>query len=116
EDLGKARQELDAARGELQQLRKQLEHSLDALDRTFEPQRDRNCSPGRNRALMSHYQWLRDEGHGSRAAGVLAKVVDQVGNDQHQRNNVAWNLMTDKETAGKCDEVALAIATRMEEA
>lgn len=114
-DLEAARQQLAAAQQELQQLKTQLDHALTALDRTFEPQRDRNCSPSRNRALMSHYQWLHDEGHAERAASALAKVVDQVGNDQHQRNSVAQDLMTDKETVGKCDDVALAIAQRMEQ-
>lgn len=115
EALTRARSELAGAQAELARLKQQLDHALDSLDKTFEPQRDRNCSPTRNRALMSHYQWLRDEGHATRAAGTLAKVVEQVGNDQHQRNSVAWDLMTDKETVGKCDDVALAIALKMEQ-
>ncbi len=114
-DLAELKNELDASRGELQQVHKQLDHALTELDRSYEPQRDRNCSPSRNRALMTHYQWLRDEGHAERAAGALAKVVEQVGNDQHQQNSAAWSLMTDKETVGKCDDVALAIAQRMEQ-
>jgi hypothetical protein len=115
DDLARARDELAGARAELQRLKQQLDHALTALDKTYEPQRDRNCSPTRNRALMSHYQWLRNEGHGERAAGALAKVVEQVGNDQHQRNSAAWELMTNKDTVGKCDEVALAIAEKMEQ-
>jgi len=115
-ELTRARQELDSARAELQQMKQQLGHALDALDKNFEPQRDRNCSPTRNRALLSHYQWLRDEGHAERAAGALAKVVEQVGDDQNQRNSVAHDLMTNKETVGKCDDVALAIAMKMEQA
>ncbi len=114
-ELDAARREVQGARDELQRLRAQLQRALDALDRTFEPQRERNCSPSRSRALMSHYQWLRDEGHRERAAGTLAKVVDQVGDDQHRRNSVAWSLMTDQETAGKFDDVALAISQRMEQ-
>lgn len=114
-DLARARQELAGAQQELAKLRQQLDRALAALDATFEPQRERNCSPSRSRALMSHYQWLRDEGHAERAAGTLAKVVDQVGNDQHQRNSTAWDLMTDKQTVGKFDDVALAIAQRMEQ-
>jgi len=115
EELARARSELAGAQAELARLRTQLEHALDALDTTFAPQRDRNCSPSRNRALLSHYRWLRDEGHGERAAGTLAKVVEQVGNDVNQRNAVAWDLMTDKDTVGRCDDVALAIAQKMEE-
>jgi Skp family chaperone for outer membrane proteins len=114
-EFAAAREQLQAAREELQRLRAQLERALDALDRQHQPQRERNCAPSRGRALMSHYQWLRDEGHRERAAGTLAKVVDQVGADQHQRNSVAWGLMTDKETAGRFDDVALAIAQRMEQ-
>jgi hypothetical protein len=114
-ELAAARVALAGAREELARLRTQLERALDALGSTVEPQRERNCAPSRSRALMSHYQWLRDEGHGTRAAGTLAKVVEQVGDDQNRRNSVAWNLMTDKETAGKLDDVALAIAQRMEQ-
>jgi tetratricopeptide (TPR) repeat protein len=115
-DLRSAQRELDAARSELQRLRTQLDRALDALDKNFQPERDRHCAPSRNRALMSHYQWLRDEGHAQRASGTLAKVVDQVGEDPNQRNSVAWDLMTDKATVGKFDDVALAIAQRMEKA
>jgi hypothetical protein len=113
-DLERTQQELNAARADVERLRRQLDGALDALDRTFEPQRERSCSPSRSRILMSHWQWLRDQGHEQRATGALAKVVDQVGNDQGRRNSVAWDLMTDKESAGKFDEVALAIAQRME--
>ena len=115
QELDDAKRELETARGELRTVRRQLEGALDALDRSFEPQRDRNCSPSRSRALMSHYQWLRDEGHAQRAANALAKVVEQVGDDPHRLNSAAWHLMNDQETAGKFDELALAIATRMEQ-
>ena len=114
QDLEGMRRELDAAPGEMQTMRQQLDQALDALDRTFEAQRDRNCSPSRSRALMSHYQWLRDQGHAQRAATVVAKVVEQVGDEPHRLNSAAWHLMTDEETAGKFDEVALALAARME--
>lgn len=118
QDMARMRQELDAARADLQRLRQQLERALIALDRAVEPQqqRERNCSPSRSRALLSHYQWLRDEGHQERAAGALARVVEQVGNDPHQRNQYAQSLMTEKEMAGKCDDVALAIVQKMVEA
>lgn len=112
--LAAARRELAAAREELAHLRQQLEDSLDALGQTFEPQRDRNCSPSRSRALMSHYQWLRDHDHAQRAAAALAQVVERIGDDPHRLNSIAWSLMTDDETAGKFDEVALALAERIE--
>jgi tetratricopeptide (TPR) repeat protein len=114
-DLGAARAELEAARTELNSLGKQLAEALDALDRTYEPQRDRNCSPSRSRALMSHYQWLRDHGHEQRAGATLAKVVEQAGDNPQRLNSAAWELMTNAETAGKFDDVALAYAQRMEQ-
>ena len=113
-DLSGARRELEAARADLDQFRKQLEGALDALDGHFEPQRDRNCSPTRSRALLTHYQWLRTNGHAQRAATTLAKVVGQSGDDTNQLNRTAWELMTGKETAGKFDEVALAYVQRMQ--
>jgi len=113
-DLAQLRQELDAARGDLQQVRAQLEQALDALDRCVEPRRDNNsCSQSRSRALMSHYQWLKEQGHATRAAGALTKIADQVGDDVNRLNGAAWELMTDKATAGKFDELALALAERM---
>lgn len=112
--LAAAQRELAAARDELARIRQQLDDSLDALELTFAPQRDRDCSPSRSRALLSHYQWLRDHDHAQRAAGVLARVVDQVGDDPRRQNSVAWSLMTDDETTGRFDEVALALAERIE--
>lgn len=114
EQLAAARRELSAAREELARVRQQLEASLDALDLTCQPQRERDCAPSRSRALMSHYQWLRGHGHQQRAANALAKVVDQLGDDPRRLNSAAWSLMTDEETSGHFDEVALAIAERME--
>ncbi|MBL9077484.1 MAG: hypothetical protein JNL08_08275 [Planctomycetes bacterium] len=113
--LAAARAELDAARAELQTVRRQLDEALDALDGTFRQQRDRDCSPSRSRALMSHYQWLEGHGHADRAAATLAQVVDQLGDDPRRLNSAAWSLMTDDETAGKYDKLALAIADRLEQ-
>ncbi|MEO6595863.1 MAG: hypothetical protein ABIP94_14015 [Planctomycetota bacterium] len=113
-DLAAARRELAAARRDLQKLGEQLECALDALDSTVEPQRERNCSPSRSRALMSHYQWLRSNGHEQRASAAVAKVVDQLGDNPQRLNSAARELMTDKETAGQFDEVALAISERMQ--
>lgn len=114
EALQKARAELQQAQRELQQLRQRLEGALDQLDRQYEPQRDRDCSPSRGRALMSHYQWLRDQGHEQRAGSVLAKVVEQVGDDKNRLRHAAQELMTERETAGRFDDVALALVQRME--
>lgn len=115
-DLSHARAELAAARGELQQLRGQLERALDALDRSVEPQqREHNCSPSRSRALLSHYQWLRDQQHPARAAATLTKVVAQFGDEPRRIEAAARDLMTSKEMAGKCDDVALALAQRLQQ-
>lgn len=115
QDLRRARAELRAAQKDLVRLRAQLEAALDRVDMHVSPQRERNCSPSRSRAMMSHYQWLRDQGHQSRAGGALAKIVDQVGKDTGRLNSVAWDLMTNKSTVGKFDELALALTQRMEE-
>jgi HAMP domain-containing protein len=113
--LVRTRTELEAAQKDLQRLRRQLDAALDRLEAEQQPQRERNCSPSRGRALMSHYQWLRNQGHQERAHGTLLTVVEQIGDNQSRLNGVAWDLMTDKETAGQFDEVALAIARRMEQ-
>ncbi|MCB9877882.1 MAG: hypothetical protein H6835_09800 [Planctomycetes bacterium] len=115
QDLRRARAELHAAREDVQRLRGQLDAALDRLEEHYQPERDRNCSPSRGRALMSHYQWLRGQGHEERAGTTLAKVVDQVGDDVGRQNSAAWELMTEKDSAGKFDEVALAIARRMDQ-
>lgn len=115
QDLRRARAELRAAQKDLGRLRSQLDAALDRVDLHVSPPRERNCAPSRNRAMMSHYQWLRDQGHQSRAGGALAKIVDQVGKDTGRLNSVAWDLMTNKSTVGKFDELALALTQRMEE-
>jgi len=112
--LQQARAELQQAQRELQKLRRQLDAALDQLDRQLEPQRDRDCSPSRGRALMSHYRWLRDQEHEQRAGGVLAKVVEQVGDDKSRLRHAAQELMTERESAGRFDDVALALVQRME--
>lgn len=115
-NLKRARVELKAAQRELRVLRNKLGAALDRLDAHAEPgrQHERNCSPSRSRTMMSHYQWMRDQEHKQRADVALAKVVKQVGNDPGRINSVAWDLMTDKGTAGKFDELALALTKHME--
>ncbi|MFN3243699.1 MAG: hypothetical protein ACE37K_19490 [Planctomycetota bacterium] len=113
-NVKRARAELKNAQRDLARLRDQLNAALDRLDQHVTPQRESNCAPSRNRTLMSHYQWLRDQGHQQRAQGTLASVVKRVGDDPGRLNSVAWDLMTDKATAGKFDEMALAMTERME--
>ena len=112
--IKRTRAELKAAQRDLKRLRRQLDAALDQLDGHYEQRRERNCSPSRNRALMTHYQWLREQGHQNRADSALARVVDGIGENPSRLNSVAWSLMTDKDTLGKYDELALAIAKRME--
>lgn len=112
-DIKRARVKVEVARSEADKLRAQLDAALDRLDGQVEPVHERNCSPSRSRMLMSHYQWLREQGHEDRAGLALHKVVERVGEDTGRLNAMAWNLMTDKDTAGKFDEVALALTQRM---
>lgn len=113
-NVKRARAELKNAQRDLARLRDQLDAALDRLDQHVTPQRESHCAPSRSRTLMSHYQWLRDQGHKQRAQGTLATVVKRVGDDPGRLNSAAWDLMTDKSTAGKFDEMALAMTQRME--
>lgn len=116
-DLVRMQRELAAAKKDVEDMRRQLGEVLDTMEQGFTV-RDRgqggNCSPNRNRALMSHYQWLDRNRHTERAEKMLATIVEQVGDNASRINGVAWELMTDKETAGQYDRVALALADRME--
>ena len=116
-ELDAARAELAAMRQDLQKLTRQLDEALDALEQQFQPQpqRERNCSPSRSRALLTHYEWLKTRGHEQRAAATRDQVLAPYGNDLNQLHSAAWNLMTEKATAGKFDEVALAAVQRMQQ-
>lgn len=114
DDLQRTREELKKARQRLKLLRRQLDSALDRLDTLHEPPPERNCSPSRSRALMTHYRWLRDEGHDRRARVALDKLVDRVGDSVKRLDSTARDLMTDEDTAGRFDEFALALAERME--
>ena len=112
--LKRVRAELKGAQREVELLRKQLSAALDRLDSQAEPERERSCSPSRSRMLMSHYQWMREQGHRDRARVAMEKIVKRVGEDANRLNSLARDLMTDKETADKFDELALALARRMQ--
>ncbi|MCU0863261.1 MAG: hypothetical protein MUC36_05695 [Planctomycetes bacterium] len=114
-DLEAARQEVAKARAEAARLQQQLGRALDALEAAQEPQRERNCAPSRSRQLMTHYRWLRDEGHADRAEATLAKVVEQVGDDRGRLHRTAHALLTEVETGGKFDDVALALVEKLEQ-
>ncbi|MFO1076353.1 MAG: hypothetical protein U1E73_01345 [Planctomycetota bacterium] len=116
-ELARMQRELAAAKKDVEDMRRQLGELLDTVEAGFtvrENGRNQNCSPSRNRALMSHYQWLEKNHHDERATKMLATVVEQVGDNTDRLNAVAWELMTDKESAGKYDRIALALADRME--
>ncbi|MCA8952371.1 MAG: hypothetical protein KDE27_22870 [Planctomycetes bacterium] len=114
-EIQRLRRELEGAKRDVEDMRRQLGELLDTMDQGFVAQQHRNCSPSRNRALMSHYQWLDKNHHDERASKALATIVEQAGNDAGHLNGLAWGLMTDKETAGQFDRVALALAERMEQ-
>lgn len=76
--------------------------------------RHNSCRPDR-RPISKHYQWMRENGHDKRAEEALAIYVKQVGDKNSNLNSAAWNLMTDKETAGQYDDLALGLANRMEQ-
>ncbi|MCA8963983.1 MAG: hypothetical protein H6838_20070 [Planctomycetes bacterium] len=118
QQLQAARNELEAARRDLADLRRQIDELLDIADQGLiaEPRRrgNQSCSPTRNRALLSHYQWLERNHHDQRAEKALAAVVEQAGNDAGRMAQMARELMTQKETAGQFDRVALALAQQIE--
>lgn len=114
------RRELAGARRDVSDMRRQLTELLDGMDARFASSHGHSssCSPSRatRRELMSHYQWLDSNRHSDRAEKALALIVDRAGNDVRRLNSLAWDLMTDKDTAGKFDRIALALAERMEQA
>ncbi|MEM7203721.1 MAG: hypothetical protein AAF628_25885 [Planctomycetota bacterium] len=115
-ELESLRRRAKAARAEVQDLRSQLEESLDMLEASTPQREHRNCSPSRSnrRSLMTQFQWLKTHGHDTRATKLLTRMLKSFGDNPNNLNSVAWNLMTDDETAGKYDDVALALAERME--
>ncbi len=118
QQLQAARKELEAARRDLADLRRQIDELLDIADQGLiaEPRRrgNQSCAPTRNRALLSHYQWLERNHHDQRAEQALAAVVEQAGSDSGRLAHLARELMTEKETAGQFDRVALALAQQIE--
>ncbi len=92
------------------ELSTQLDECMDFL---LVPRTHRSgCRP--SRSLMVHYQWMRKNGHDDKANIALKRVVQQYGQDNRHLNSLAWNLMTDEDTSGKFDELALAVAQRMQ--
>lgn len=117
--LAAARRELQSAQRDLADLRRQVNELLDIADAGLLARRrdgSQSCSPTRNRALLSHYQWLDRNHHAERAEKALAAVVELAGSDVGRLAEMARELMTEKETAGQYDRLALALAQRVEQA
>ena len=102
--------QLAASQLRVADLERQLEECMDFIMAGTE--RHSGCKPSRR--MMTHYMWLKNNGHGERAQGALDRVVAQVGSKNSSLNRAAWYLMTEKDTAGQYDELALALAERMQ--
>lgn len=108
--LERLQRELREARAEAKELREELQECLDHLDVAVMPAREPNCTP--SRSLFLHYQWLDQRGHDERKKRVLNKISEQHHNRPERLDALARELMDDKETAGKFDQVALALSQR----
>lgn len=117
QQIAAARKELEGARRDLTDMRRQVNELLDIAEAGFAMNERRNhsqsCSPQPSRSLLTHYQWLEQNRHEARAEKALATVVERAGSDPRRLCDMARELMTDKETAGQFDRVALALAQRV---
>ena len=101
----------DDATARAENLAAQLDECMGFL---LEPRRRSNsCRPSVQ--VSKYYQWMRKNGHDERAGQALDQYVKQLGNNNSHLNSTVWHLMTDKRVAGQYDELALALAERMEE-
>lgn len=110
-ELARLRAELREARELATKLRAQLAETLDMLVANART-REHNCTPSRR--LLTQYQYLHEHGHAQHAEKLLTQLIGEPENDTNRLNSLAWHLMTEKETVGKFDAAALAIAERME--
>lgn len=92
----------------LEETRRQIEESLDMLEASTEPRRDRNCTPNRN--SLVYFQWFDQNGHTPRADRMIAKWIDRYGKRKSRLIESAWSLMTERSTIGKFDRAALRLA------
>lgn len=116
--LQRLQHELAAARKDLKDAQRQVDELLDLAEKGLvvnESNHDQSCQPSRHRALLSHFQWLKTNHHDDRAARTLATLVERVGNRPQRLCEMARELMSDKETAGQFDAVALALVQRAEQ-
>ena len=112
-DLEVARHRAAKAEHESAQLRAQLDECLDLLVQTGARRSRHNCTPSRNRLVQ--FQWMHEHGHLAHADRVLDQIVSDAGRRPRQLTDLAKRLMTDKESAGKFDQVALALSMRATE-
>ena len=96
------------------ELQSQLEECMTFL--LDAPVERSSCSRqrSRGRSLMTYYQWMKGHGHDAHADLALQRIVESYGDDTDRLNSLAWHLMTDESTAGQFDELALAVAERMQ--
>lgn len=116
--LQQLQHELAAARKDLKDAQRQVDELLDLAEKGIvatDSRHDQSCQPSRHRALLSHFQWLQKNHHDERAERALAVLVERVGNRPQRLCEMARDLMSDKETAGQFDSVALALVQRAEQ-
>ena len=112
EELEQLRAEYADATANVKSLSGQLNECMDFL---LAPRpRHNSCRPDR-RPISKHYQWMRKNGHDAHADKALAVYVKSVGDKNRNLNSAAWSLMTNKDTAGQYDDLALGLANRMEQ-
>lgn len=108
-----ARRTAGAAEAQADALKRQLDECMTLLEQSTARVRG-NCTPARTRKLLTYYQWMQHNGHQQRANRMLTQVLQDTHRNTESLNSLAWHLLTNKETSGKFDAAALAIAECME--
>lgn len=109
-EIAELQAQLAESRARVADLDRQLGECMEFL--MAPPERHNSCKPSRR--LITHYRWFHRNGHAPQAKKTFDRVVDQFGKSNSNLNRTAWKLMTDNETSGEYDDVALALAERME--
>lgn len=110
-ELAQLRERVAQAQAQVQALGGQVDEAMDLLvDSTNE--RRHHCSPSRR--LLTYHKFMQKNGHGERAEKIVDRLVKEHNNDNNALNAFAWNLMTEKNTVGQFDGLALSIAERMQ--
>lgn len=108
-----ARQRSKAAVGELDEALTIIANGGLAFQQSS---RSNACNPSRARIrnLITQYEWMKDRGHETHATTILTRVVKENGTKNSQLDSLARDLMTNKETSGKFNRAALALAELMQ--